>query len=1190
MARVLAVPIRLDALHLSTPLTIVEAKADFTRLPYWDALRQCEINPDIANISEELVSYPFQDRALVLPRGVHLHWALPDALARGRSETRDREHRMSFPAVPNRWLVTRTVNGKADLQWIVESDYLHPNGQDLPPGNEKSLRSIAIPFPCDREKGERPFRYLGRKLLLSDAPGSGEYLSTKGYRLTVLGYEVDTTKSPAPTPAGLGEPTFAAFYPNCVGVFGLHDPDAPANGTGLKYDVVGWFTELNHDCLPLFSPLLPAGRTKATAAHDFTLAMKESYGWEIEEPFAELPNRTLFHASIDMAARLTSPKKTCTVTAAIGNTVTEALSAYLGKGNVRALKKRQADCPPCLERQLEALHLADRIDHLTIDVGSKFQHARHERGFSAVGGGTVWTVRVPNKTGESTNPVEPLADDIADLLNKLNLAQRDYDQALDRLDSMQKQLFADWYKYMLCAYPPPDSPDDYPDIDEVRYFIAKNDLQPIAEQKTSCEKLKAALDRAKVTLERKLKTPYVLQSQPLTRYYRPHEPVVLIAGADDGLQQTQRHAASQPPVCKVLDQQIDLTSIAAIDSIRSQLTGGANPDPPNTWHPFALDWRVEMQSLKNGNNLKSTTRSYSPRFIQDNFKLLDDNVDLTLSGAGDVEQAASIYSGSSLMTSHARLQLKDRINTFLENRLLRKYYEAHQIPDSQKTDDYFEDHIADISRWYDTNKSNQDIGDPVVDTMIEVAEVIDALDFHVLAQSLNGFNEALLMHKQTLQLPLAEPLGFDDARDFTASVARAVGKNTYVAPQPLDDFQPLRAGGFKVLDLRLVDTFGRVKDIVVNEWLAAETMPQSKEKGFFSLAPRLVQPARLSFQWLSGSSTDDQVEMNSHPATSPICGWLLPNHLDNSLMVYDNAGTPQGSIANDCSWLPAPGYVAIAKSQLPAALQELVIHLTGLKAEGLESFFTRIENALENINPASAPQHDALALLVGRPIAVVRAQLQLELRGEAAINQSWDSFRSDLARCFQDEDAEITTRLMRKSDGVTAIRFPIRLGDTRQLNDGLLGYWIETPANGMRVITEDALFHCGNNSLINLTIDDPYLTLTMLVDPRGVVHLTSGILPAEVLEIPQDQYQKAMNSLEVTFLTEPVLSAANNISLPVPLEPGRAWSWITKRKNEKGGIEWIQPAKVGPVSTQASWGEALEIHEGWLRLGNADKP
>ena len=38
-----------------------------------------------------------------LPKGVHLHWALPDALTRGAENGGS----VRFPAVPDRWLVTR---------------------------------------------------------------------------------------------------------------------------------------------------------------------------------------------------------------------------------------------------------------------------------------------------------------------------------------------------------------------------------------------------------------------------------------------------------------------------------------------------------------------------------------------------------------------------------------------------------------------------------------------------------------------------------------------------------------------------------------------------------------------------------------------------------------------------------------------------------------------------------------------------------------------------------------------------------------------------------------------------------------------------------------------------------------------------------------------------------------------------
>ena len=68
------------------------------------------------------------------------------------------------------------------------------------------------------------------------------------------------------------------------------------------------------------------------------------------------------------------------------------------------------------------------------------------------------------------------------------------------------------------------------------------------------------------------------------------------------------------------------------------------------------------------------------------------------------------------------------------------------------------------------------------------------------------------------------------------------------------------------------------------------------------LPPRVLAPARVDAHWLSAAHnqavpgvTTDFVEVNDHPATSPVCGWIVPNHLDVSLAFYDADGSPVGS-------------------------------------------------------------------------------------------------------------------------------------------------------------------------------------------------------------------------------------------------------------------------------------------------------
>jgi|GEM_PF-2653141 len=131
---ILMVPIHLDALSLTSDRLGVEAMADFSCLPYFDGTQ--DINANIANISEEIVSQPFQNQNFSLKAGIHLHWALPDALTKGVQVPQNPENPQSqvktiFPTVPNRWLVTRSQGGKIEQQWVVENDYLHPEERDL---------------------------------------------------------------------------------------------------------------------------------------------------------------------------------------------------------------------------------------------------------------------------------------------------------------------------------------------------------------------------------------------------------------------------------------------------------------------------------------------------------------------------------------------------------------------------------------------------------------------------------------------------------------------------------------------------------------------------------------------------------------------------------------------------------------------------------------------------------------------------------------------------------------------------------------------------------------------------------------------------------------------------------------------------------------------------------------------------
>ena len=191
------IPIHLDALYLSRSETATNPVADFRGLPHYDPLLNRDVNSDTPWLGESAASAPFENSNMTLQAGVHLHRALPDGLCHGEVDGE-----IKMPAVPNRWLIRRrAVDIKEERIWVVESDYLWSPTNQAP--------SVNIFFQESKSDDSSTYRFLGRKLTLEEwqqkrGDKNDKYLD----ELTAIGY---------------GETTFAAYYPNCMTVFGFHD-------------------------------------------------------------------------------------------------------------------------------------------------------------------------------------------------------------------------------------------------------------------------------------------------------------------------------------------------------------------------------------------------------------------------------------------------------------------------------------------------------------------------------------------------------------------------------------------------------------------------------------------------------------------------------------------------------------------------------------------------------------------------------------------------------------------------------------------------------------------------------------------------------------------------------------------------------------------------------------------------------
>ncbi|MGB8202198.1 MAG: hypothetical protein WCF33_21345, partial [Pseudonocardiaceae bacterium] len=437
----LVVPVRVDALCLATDLGVAGPVADFSRLPYVDPASGRDVGADVPYLSEVVLPTPFEEQGVPLRAGVHLHWALPDAFTRLVHTQAGAE----IPAVPNRWLVTRTRGDVVDRQWVVDSDVL----SDVDSG------AVAYPMTGVEPVGMtgRPYRFLGRRVPLAASDPSTD----RSDRLPVL------------TAVGYGEPTFAAFYPNCHSVFGLWDAEVVGTPpAGLGYDVLGWYGDPGADEL---------ARVLSEANGDWSATLAERLGWAAPAS-ASRPVRLVCFGQLvfDPEPPVEVPgDEEDSAGVWVGNTATEALAAHLGAAV-------SGTSPDELENLLEALAYAEELESATVDLPERLAEARHAASFADLPGGTLWTVRRQDDLAGAVavTPAEKQArerlavpPELDPALGELNELQCRYDRAVAELAGQRGRLAADWYRYQLCAYRPGGTWESYPDPDEVAEYLRR---------------------------------------------------------------------------------------------------------------------------------------------------------------------------------------------------------------------------------------------------------------------------------------------------------------------------------------------------------------------------------------------------------------------------------------------------------------------------------------------------------------------------------------------------------------------------------------------------------------------------------------------------------------------------------------------------------------------------------------------
>ena len=469
----------------------------------------------------------------------------------------------------------------------------------------------------------------------------------------------------------------------------------------------------------------------------------------------------------------------------------------------------------------------------------------------------------------------------------------------------------------------------------------------------------------------------------------------------------------------------------------------------------------------------------------------------------------------------------------------------------------------------------------------------------LLAQSMTGFHGQLVQRDAAQHREADEP-----TRGMLGDVARA-------APMPYGDdetgerFHPVRGGHARLRRAWIVDAFGQVFDVIHEQGQTDQSFVPLRGRGLapggdlqrtdtqmLPFAPRLIQPSRLVFRFPTG--------------VTPVSGWLLPNHLDGSLMVSDDRGELLGALVpwhadtagRAVRWEPAPGAggnastSAITDDVLRAVVESLCPPEEGSPTSeqmvpAFPDFLQAVDRTLWTTDPLGQ-RGDTTSVLLGRPIAVVRAQLWLELDGPALPDQQWQHTLTGTANTA-------------RTAGVTDLSFQVRLGLPGARSDGTVGFYVDGEDTFHSVLSTGPpsphISWSGEGTwpqvpvrVLGETATSPEpLGVILLLDPRGSVTASTGIQPSKSLQLPRRFVDAPLANLDASFRVGPVLSGATAVRMPLPADIARGWSWI-----EKTGVQ------LTPEGRTDTWGEAVPVEatpagsplgevptrlrEGWLQL------
>ncbi|MEU3350092.1 hypothetical protein [Streptomyces sp. NPDC037389] len=1116
----LVVPVNVDALVVNESLRVRGGQGFRRWQPNFNLLRHNRTpepdpftNDDPWNATQEGEGKQYD--------GVYVRWELPEALRRGASRTQG--GRTEFPLVPNRWLVVRYVKDRPEhlAAWVVESDFLDP---------EEGTSRFVHPF----DKGVSD---------PSNTPFRSTIITTKAGR--ALGIGPDGTEWHEPTEesrkklfltaVGPGLMTFHAYQPYHQNVFSFHDPLTGIDLETVDYQVVGWYSDAAQEEV-----------RRLLAAPDTTVeGVLAGLGWTVNGlPQGWTPGSTTYCGRVagvawdrDGAAPDSDrPGKSADVTVAVGSSADEAHAALTPLARAASLPDGSGNAFEDTDHAL--LHaltsgLADTLDGP--DGTVRTAQELHKGWFSQVPGGYVW--RLADSGGDGNASGDPksvtwsgVSSEHEQWLAGLNTRQRDHDTKVRELAYLQQRLYALWWMHGLPLIPRHFTREQFRaeiDRDNPRGLAAE-----VAQRKADLTERESALTAYAAAPPKGCE----LRRETLPPFWQVTDPSVVLSG-------TKGHAAPHAAPASGKD--------GLPVRLPGQITGGV-PVGGQLPAPFAALKAAglppvvpallgEFLEALGGKTLPEWRQPWKPLLYQWQVQ------------HWNVPYEGWEFDGTRYQWLRGEAD-KDHIADAMGRRFL--------VPLIQ----------------HNLNGALERHG--------AAAEAGQAGDLDLLSQKLDGLTGRLACRDTAPNLSPPGEIG-----DLIGDV-RGHLPHTGPLPVPFEGWLPsgfaqIRAGQFAMAALSIVDEFGQTLDVLLSgdkDYLRPvvgdSLLPGEKRADdhlpdrFVQLPPRLLQPARLRFDFVDERQDDKLVDLEA--GTTPVCAWIIPSYVDRSLLCYAPDGTPLGElrlklradasspdgVTTVLGWDALPDSSVRTLDDLAAARPQLYAFLRELVAKGPDAFadlLSTVDRSLTGIDPGNPYGDEVLGALLGRPLALVRARLGFELDGPPAADPGWQYALDWRTPLEWDEGKPVPPQMAH-----LAYQWPVRLGNAGQRGDGLIGYFTETDYTAFHAVatpdTErptDYVSEIGEANWPRLAADSQQHThLTLLLDPQAAVHATTDLLPVTELRLPARFTRNAMAALKPALRLSPVLTTTRKLpaapaqapapaplALPHPTSPQGTWDW-----------------------------------------------